>query len=548
MFNPITALGNLVGGLATSIGIKPIRHFIDSNFRDKASPVAGSVVYCDLLGSAEHSGIYIDDGQISNIVVDSLATADSTVRLSDYQDFSSKSLYGTKIYVSCDKHGAVGSDPVANKAHSHIGEKNFYGLVFNNCHDFSTRCLHASTHTPTLWERTKNRFFSTFTPEWESTIRRLKREARNKIGATKWRLWDWHQNGQQDPEPDWNAQQDFFKQHALTPEFIQQLRLQSDDTLDYLDEISDENIPPEILQKVRQFQATLQKVSDKYDEMAEFLALCPGAGFSYQQLETLQQQGTDFISLAKQMQNNQAIKDLAKKMGRNYIPEDKKRHTKIPQASKDEVHGTHRSDDLMRLLPSELVNLEDDDLEMLFYAKLLEKNLISYQLSGVTQVTHEESYQTPKTTGPVIACLDTSSSMSGEPMLKAKASLFAIANILKQEQRSLYVVLFGASGQLKEYRLDEAEDLAGLLQFLGQGFDGGTDFEIPLQKSLDIIQSYDNYAKADILMLSDGDCQLSNSFSQIFNQQKRKLDCRVYSILCNGQRISDNFSDEIVVL
>ena len=543
-----TGAMNMVGSIAISIGIKPIRHFIDSNFREKVAPVAGSVVYCDLLGGAEHSGIYVENGEISNIVVNNLLTADSSVRLSDYQDFSSKSLYGTKIYVSCDKHGAVGSDPVANKAHSHVGEKNFYGLLFNNCHDFSTRCLQASTSTPTRWERAKNRFFSTFDLEWEPTIRRLKQESRNKIGATKWRLWDLQQDGQQEPEPDWNAQQDFFKQHALTPEFIQQLRLQSDDTLDYLDEISDENIPPNIVQKLKTFQATLQKVSDKYDEMAEFLALCPDAGFNYEQLESLQRQGTDFISLAKQLQHNQAIKDLAKKMGRNYIAEEKKRQIKIPQASKSEVHGTHRSDDLMRLLPSELANLEDEDLEMLFYAKLLEKNLITYQLSGITNVTQDESYQQPKTTGPVVACLDTSGSMGGEPINKAKALLFAIANILKQEKRSLYVILFGSSGQLKEYRLDGAEDLAGLLHFLEQGFDGGTDFKTPLQRSMQIIGSQDTYIKADILMLSDGDCQLSSGFAQKFQSQKQKLDCMVYSVLCNGQRVSDNFSDEVTVL
>ena len=406
-------------------------------------------------------------------------------------------------------------------------------------------CCCRSSQSP---ERAKSRFFSTFDLEWEHTIRRLKRESRNKIDATKWRLWDWQQDGQQEPEPDWNAQQDFFKQHALTPEFIQLLRLQSDDTLDYLDEISDENIPQDIVQKLKTFQATLQKVSDKYDEMAEFLALCPDAGFNYEQLESLQRQGTDFISLAKQLQHNQAIKDLAKKMGRNYIAEEKKRQIKIPQASKSEVHGTHRSDDLMRLLPSELANLEDEDLEMLFYAKLLEKNLITYQLSGITNVTQDESYQQPKTTGPVVACLDTSGSMGGEPINKAKALLFAIANILKQEKRSLYVILFGSSGQLKEYRLDGAEDLAGLLHFLEQGFDGGTDFKTPLQRSMQIIGSQDTYIKADILMLSDGDCQLSSGFAQKFQSQKQKLDCMVYSVLCNGQRVSDNFSDEVTVL
>ena len=60
-----TGAMNMVGSIAISIGIKPIRHFIDSNFREKVAPVAGSVVYCDLLGGAEHSGIYVENGEIS---------------------------------------------------------------------------------------------------------------------------------------------------------------------------------------------------------------------------------------------------------------------------------------------------------------------------------------------------------------------------------------------------------------------------------------------------------------------------------------------------
>lgn len=56
------------------------------------------------------------------------------------------------------------------------------------------------------------------------------------------------------------------------------------------------------------------------------------------------------------------------------------------KASRSEVHGTHLSDDLMRMLPSELLNLEDEALEHLFYARLLEKRLQTYELSGTTQV------------------------------------------------------------------------------------------------------------------------------------------------------------------
>lgn len=141
-FNPIGGVIDKIAGL----GLKPIRYFIDSHFRKHVTPVAGSVVYCDLYLFVEHSGIYVGDGVISNIVVDSLATADSTVRLSDPSDFTQKSKLGKKIYVSCRDNTAVGDTDVGAYARSQVGEKSFYGLVFSNCHSFSTKCVLQSTH------------------------------------------------------------------------------------------------------------------------------------------------------------------------------------------------------------------------------------------------------------------------------------------------------------------------------------------------------------------------------------------------------------------
>ncbi|MGP1570877.1 MAG: hypothetical protein ACTTHX_01945 [Moraxella sp.] len=50
------------------------------------------------------------------------------------------------------------------------------------------------------------------------------------------------------------------------------------------------------------------------------------------------------------------------------------------------------------------------------------------------------------------------------------------------------------------------------------------------------------------MMISDGDCQLSHSFIQTLNTQKQQLNCMVYSVLCDGKRVDDNFSDEVMVL
>lgn len=538
---------------ALRFGLKPLKYFIDNTFRDKVTPVEGSVLYCDLWVAAEHSGIYVGNGQISNIVVDGVA--ESTVQRSDARDFTSKSTLGNKIYVSCNDSGAVGNTHVAGGADSAVGQRSFYGLVFKNCHAFSTRCVnlaHFANHAA-VEEGLVDWVINKITPEetWEPTIRALKETAEKKLGANKWRLWDWeNQNNSKsqskpDPEPDWQAHHDHFMNQPLNTQSIQTIREQFTATQAYEAEIANENIPDAIRQKLAQFRILLGDISQKYEEVKNFLAQCAGADFSYSDLKACTD---DFSALARELQNNRAIHELARKMGRDYISEEKKKQSKIPEASKSEVYGTHRSDDLMRILPSELLYLEDETLEALFYAKLLEQSLQTYQLKGITYRQGEEIDRQQKRTGPVVACLDTSGSMNGLPLLKAKALLLAIANILKKENRALHVILFGASGELREFSMESAKNTRGLLAFLNQGFGGGTDFETPLKKSLHIIENKKDCIKADILMISDGDCCLSSAFAQKLQQEKSRLDCSVYSVLCAGQRVADSFSDEVVVL
>jgi uncharacterized protein with von Willebrand factor type A (vWA) domain len=527
------------------MGLKALKYFVDSTFRDKVVPVPGSVLYCDLWVAVEHSGIYVGEGKISNIVVDGLA--ESTVGRSSPGSFTSKSTLGRKIYVSCDRHGAVGHGVVARGADAHVGERAFYGLLIKNCHQFSTKCVNYAERNDadsSLWDK----LWSVIPGEtWEPTLGILKDTARNQLGATKWRLWDWDNEADYEPqpEPDWDAHSHFFENQALNAESIAQIRAELAATQAYEAEIADENIPAPVRQRLGTFRQTLADISQKYEEVKGFLALCPGASFSYAELKAC---ADDFSALAKTLQNNAQIKELARKMGRDYISEEKKKQVKIPQASKSEVHGTHRSDDVMRMLPSELLNLEDETLEVLFYARLLEKNLLTYELQGVTFINGEETETTKKRTGPVVACLDTSGSMQGAPLLKAKALLLAIANILKREDRSLHVLLFGSAGEIREFSMVGQNNSVGLLKFLQQGFGGGTDFETPLQHALEIITSQKDYKKADVLMISDGDCSLSPAFIKTLKTQKEILNCMVYSVLCAGAKVEDAFSDEVVVL
>lgn len=536
---------NFVSGfnlLKAVVGLKPIKYFIDSTFRDHVQPVPGSVLYCDLWVALEHSGIYVGDGKISNIEVDDLLAADSTVRRCGPESFTSKSKMGCKIYVSCGKEGAVGHSVVADFAESRVDERRFYGLVIKNCHTFSAECVSKAPGGFSSKEEESER-----DETWEPNIKFLKMVAKNKLNAIKWRLWDWDGSIAKNPqlEPDWQTLSDELENQPLNPESMAQIREGLAEMQAYESEIADENIPVAMRQKLRAHTQLMADIAAKYEEVKDFLAQCPGANFSYADLKACTE---DFTALAKAIQGNAAIKELARKMGRAYISEQRKKQARIPEASRSEVHGTYRSDDVMRLLPSELLNLEDEALENLFYARLLEKQLQTYELQGTTLASGETTEAQRQRTGPVVACLDTSGSMQGAPLLKAKALLLAIANILQAEQRSLHVLLFGSAGETREFALEDAQNTAGLLHFLQQGFGGGTDFEAPLTRAMQIIEQQPAYEKADVLMISDGDCRLSDDFAQRLQQRKAAQDCMVYSVLCNGQRVADAFSDEVVVL
>lgn len=556
---------------AAKLLFKPIKYFIDSKFREPVTPVPGSVLYADMWVAVEHSGIYVGDGQISNIEVEGFA--EGAVRRCGPSSFVSKSKLGKKIYVSSNSQGAVGNGDVAAGADKHVGERSFYGLVIKNCHQFSEKCVNyaeegyhgqpfsvaAAVTTLGRIKRIRdsdNRPYLDQVQQLASnladlvlpTLNSLKKTAEKRLGATKWRLWNWQDAPEPDPEPDWEAINQAFENMPLNKQTVAHLRQELAAAQAYEAEIADENIPATVCQRLTAFRQLLSDVSTAYEQAKPLLARCPGADFSYAQLKAM---GEDFAALAAEMGHNRQIQELVRQLGRNHIrEEDKKKQTRIPQCSKTEVHGTHLSNDVMRLLPSELVNLEDDTLETLFYARLLESKLQTYELAGTTHIMREDIEKTPvnTTTGPVVALLDTSGSMQGQPLLKARALLLAIAGMLQKEQRSLHVVLFGSAGQLREFAMHGANQSGDLLAFLRQGFGGGTDFETPLKRAFAIIQQQTTYQRADVLMISDGDCGLSDTFTQTVRTQKTALDCLIYSVLCNGQRVSDSFSDEVMVL
>ena len=529
-----------------SLGIKGIKHFIDDKFRAKVIPVEGSVLYSDLYIGAEHSGIYIGNNEVSNIVVDGFA--ESVVKKSSPDEFTDKSILNRRIYVSCDANGAVGNGTVSSGAISHLGERGFYGLIFSNCHEFSEKCVNYSRENHML-----ETFFQLkdIDETWEPTIKSLKNSAKKRLGATKWRLWDWQNEDDKEnvEEPNEHKIQEFWKNMQLNEENIKIIRDELTKSKEYIDEVADENLPEKALELLNNYKLLISSIDDKYEEVKGFIRIT-GCGYSYNEIMSM---GEDFSKLAEEMKNNTKIKEIIEKLGRAYISEEKKLRPKVIKRMNNEILGVHKSNDLVRLLPSELVNFESEDLEYLFYSKFLENNLLTYEI-----VSKDHKYNSKQTEeyielenrkkGPVVACLDTSGSMHGMPILKAKALLLATCKILEKEDRSLYILLFGGVGEIRELNINKGQDIDKVIPFLNSGFGGGTDFETPIKKGIEIINKHEDYNKADILMITDGLCSLNNEFIEKLNKDKQRMDFSVYTIICNGSGGKDRFSDEIIVI
>jgi uncharacterized protein with von Willebrand factor type A (vWA) domain len=172
----------------------------------------------------------------------------------------------------------------------------------------------------------------------------------------------------------------------------------------------------------------------------------------------------------------------------------------VDTCSRSEMHSVITSGDLQCILPSELVKLRDPTLKCLFMARWAEGKLLTYQLSG--KARPNKGRTRPK--GPIIALVDTSGSMNGSPETIAKAVIFAAAKQALKSGRGMRVVLFSSTEQSRTIDLSGSQKMTGeFLEFLRNGFGGGTDFDTALGAGLDALDDA-RYENADLLFITDG--------------------------------------------
>jgi uncharacterized protein with von Willebrand factor type A (vWA) domain len=252
---------------------------------------------------------------------------------------------------------------------------------------------------------------------------------------------------------------------------------------------------------------------------------------------------------AERVERSPSVQRLAEMLGR--YEEDRRRYEaqlteeEVPErrsrtlaGGRSEVKGLHLSDELDRLTAGELALLADPDTELLFYARYMEKRLLTYEMDAheLYEARRRESRmrlrpRPDRQRGPIVLCLDTSGSMAGEPELVAKTLCLAVLRVALRERRPCWAISFSSANDLRELELSRfPQSLSELLTFLAGGFHGGTDPAPALNAAMQRIESTD-FSRADLLLVTDGIFELGEGIVSRVQAVRARMKFRFHALI-----------------
>jgi len=301
------------------------------------------------------------------------------------------------------------------------------------------------------------------------------------------------------------------------------------------------------------------ELAEVFDELGSLL----GRGWDLSQGVLASQGWLEMVRLRKLLEQIPQLKELVRTLGKMQISTEEDampvteqlfepvkrlieelKEIQSPLAPM-ETRGIIRSDDISRMLPSELVFLGHQQLKMLWHARRAEKALLTYRVEGVlsehvlTEKEVLESKQQPGKKehlerGPIIVCLDTSGSMQGTPEMVAKALTLEAMRVALTEKRACYLYAFSGPQQVIEHQLELTEQgLTKFMAFLIQSFHGGTDIQAPLEKAVAKLDT-EEWKRADIMIVTDGEFSVPSNTVELINKAKEKNKLRIHGVLVGG--------------
>lgn len=240
----------------------------------------------------------------------------------------------------------------------------------------------------------------------------------------------------------------------------------------------------------------------------------------------------DQLDLADQLISNIQLQNIAEWAGRfQQIAHDKKRKDYTEAVDR---RGVVQGNDIEKILPAELGLYSHPVAKTEFLRRYAEGETMQY----------DQKKRADQGEGPIVFCFDQSGSMS-ELDNQAKGFILALLSIAENQNRDLCVVFFSTTVQRFTYtkgKITTAELTLLAKTYLG----GGTDFSLALKEVLEIINE-SAFSKADLLFITDGEDDVSESFLEKFLSHKKEKEFQVLSLIM-GEDTSgpEKFSDRVL--
>ena len=150
------------------------------------------------------------------------------------------------------------------------------------------------------------------------------------------------------------------------------------------------------------------------------------------------------------------------------------------------------------IVPTELMGLcapDGSPLRKLFLMKAADNALMHYEYEGEAEAGK----------GPMILLKDTSGSMMGDRFEIATAIELALVRQMVKDKRRCITIPFSGTDDYKVCEVSENPNLMEILENASINYEGGTSPYEPLETAIDIILEKQDYRKAGILIITDGE-------------------------------------------
>lgn len=325
------------------------------------------------------------------------------------------------------------------------------------------------------------------------------------------------------PSPDQQAQAEAMEQALAELEEAQQANDQASQQLDQQADQAQKELARPVTQAVTEAKEKLEEEAKLFE------------AWGYSDGDLQQMSFEERAALAQQLRSNRMSKFM-ELVGRFKLMAAAQRVRKI-EYGRDQVVGVELSGDLSRIMMAEFFNLgmgeEDDDVaelfELDFYRRFAEGQLLSREFVGTEKVGK----------GAIICALDNSGSMSAQVAgitreAWGKALALAMFDVAKRQGRQFVGINFSSHNQVSVHSFKPGHyEIRDVLAWAQEFFGGGTNFEAPLDRAVDLLEDEFNEKgkeKGDIVFMTDDTCSVSPEWMRKYLARKEKLDFRVFGI------------------